>query len=281
MKKSAKKVVKKIVKSVVKTAVKSGADKALDAGVKTTRVATKAVAKAVKPARSVARGVATGPLSAADLRERRRKADRIGEILDRLYPDPPIPLDHRDAFTLCVAVLLSAQATDVSVNKVTPDLFRLAPDAAAMAALTPEAILKVIRTIGLAPTKSRNVWNLARIVMERHGGVLPRTMEELEALPGVGHKTASVVMSQAYGVPAFPVDTHIHRLAQRWGLSSGKSVEQTERDLKAVFPEETWNRRHLQIIYYGREHCPALRHDPARCEICRRYGVEESVVGRR
>jgi endonuclease-3 len=203
----------------------------------------------------------------------REKADRIGEILDRLYPTPPIPLDHTDAFTLCIAVLLSAQATDVSVNKVTPALFRLAPDAAAMAGLTPEAILAVIRTIGLAPTKSRNVWNLARIVMERHGGVLPRTMEELEALPGVGHKTASVVMAQAYGVPAFPVDTHIHRLATRWGLSSGKNVEQTERDLKALFPEETWNRRHLQIIYYGREYCPALRHDLTRCEICGRYGV--------
>jgi endonuclease III len=207
---------------------------------------------------------------AAALRE---KADRIGEILDRLYPNPPIPLDHTDAFTLCVAVLMSAQATDVSVNKVTPELFRLAPNAKAMAALTPEKILTVIRTIGLAPTKSRNVWSLARIVMERHGGVLPRTMVELEALPGVGHKTASVVMSQAYGVPAFAVDTHIHRLAARWGLSSGKNVEQTEHDLKALFPEDTWNRRHLQIIYYGREYCPALRHDVARCEICREYGV--------
>jgi len=201
-----------------------------------------------------------------------QKADRIGEILDRLYPDPPIPLDHRDAFTLCIAVLLSAQATDVSVNKVTPALFRLAPNPAALAALNPEVILATIRTIGLAPTKSRNVWNLARIVMERHGGQLPRTMEELEALPGVGHKTASVVMSQAYGVPAFPVDTHIHRLATRWGLSSGKNVEQTERDLKALFPEDTWNRRHLQIIYYGREHCPALRHDAEQCEICGLYG---------
>jgi endonuclease-3 len=203
----------------------------------------------------------------------RAKADAIGLILDRLYPAPPIPLDHTDAFTLCIAVLMSAQATDVSVNKVTPALFRLAPDAQAMAALTPEKILSVIRTIGLAPTKSRNIWNLSRILMERHGGVLPRTMEELEALPGVGHKTASVVMSQAYGVPAFPVDTHIHRLAARWGLSSGASVEQTERDLKALFSEDTWNRRHLQIIYYGREYCPALRHDAAQCEICREYGV--------
>jgi len=212
-------------------------------------------------------------VSSKKLTKLREKADRIGEILDRLYPAPPIPLDHTDAFTLCVAVLMSAQATDVSVNKVTPELFRLAPDAKSMARLTPEKILSVIRTIGLAPTKSRNIWNLARIVMERHGGALPRTMEELEALPGVGHKTASVVMSQAYGVPAFPVDTHIHRLAARWGLSSGKSVDHTERDLKALFPEDTWNRRHLQIIYYGREHCPALRHEKERCEICREYGA--------
>jgi endonuclease-3 len=213
-------------------------------------------------------------VSSATALRLREKADRIGEILDRLYPDPPIPLDHTDAFTLCIAVLLSAQATDISVNKVTPALFRLAPNAKAMAALTPEVILNTIRTIGLAPTKSRNVWNLARIVMERHGGLLPRTMEELEALPGVGHKTASVVMSQAYGVPAFAVDTHIHRLATRWGLTSGQNVERTERDLKAVFPDDTWNRRHLQIIYYGREYCPALRHDVTRCEICSQYGVE-------
>lgn len=244
MKRSTKKIVKKAVKMT---------DKA---------VVTKPV-----------RGSSRTSKSAAALRE---KADHIGEILDRLYPDPPIPLDHTDAFTLCIAVLLSAQATDVSVNKVTPALFRLAPTPAAMAALTPETILSVIRTIGLAPTKSRNVWNLARLVMERHGGVLPRTMEELKALPGVGHKTASVVMAQAYGVPAFPVDTHIHRLAMRWGLSSGKNVTQTERDLKAVFPEDTWNRRHLQIIYYGREHCPALRHDVAKCDICSRYGSQQA-----
>lgn len=199
---------------------------------------------------------------------RRARARRAGEILDELYPAPPIPLHHSDAFTLLVAVLLSAQATDASVNKVTPELFRRAPDAFAMAKLSPEEILAVIRTIGLAPTKSRNVHNLARLLVERHGGEVPRTFAELEALPGVGHKTASVVMSQAFGVPAFPVDTHIHRLAARWELSSGKNVEQTERDLKAVFPEDTWNRRHLQIIYYGREYCPALRHDAAGCRIC-------------
>ncbi len=210
------------------------------------------------------------PVAKAKLRE---KARRIGEVLDRMYPGPPIPLDHSDPFTLCIAVLLSAQATDVSVNKVTPELFRRAPNAAAMAKLSPEQILKIIRTVGLAPTKSRNVWNLARILLERHGGELPRTMEELEALPGVGHKTASVVMAQAYGVPAFPVDTHIHRLAARWGLSSGKNVVQTEKDLKAVFPEDEWGRRHLQFIYYGRQYCPAQRHDPARCMICREFGA--------
>ncbi|HEX2612723.1 MAG TPA: endonuclease III [Fibrobacteria bacterium] len=205
----------------------------------------------------------------------RKKAQCIGEVLDRLYPDPPIPLDHTDAFSLCVAVLLSAQATDVSVNKVTPELFRQAPDPASMVRLGPEGILKIIRTIGLAPTKSRNVWNLSRLLLERHGGKVPHTMEELEALPGVGHKTASVVMAQAFGVPAFPVDTHIHRLAARWGLSSGKDVGKTEADLKALFPEEEWGRRHLQIIYYGRERCPALRHDAAACEICREFGSDK------
>jgi endonuclease-3 len=169
-------------------------------------------------------------------------------------------------------VLLSAQATDVSVNKVTPELFRRAPDPAAMVRLGADGILKIIRTIGLAPTKSRNVWNLSRLLIERHGGHVPRTMEELEALPGVGHKTASVVMAQAYGVPAFPVDTHIHRLAARWGLSSGKDVARTEKDLKALYPEDEWGRRHLQIIYYGREHCPALRHDGGRCVVCREFG---------
>jgi endonuclease-3 len=201
------------------------------------------------------------------------KADRIGTLLDSLYPDPPIPLSHRDPFTLCIAVLLSAHTTDRSVNKVTPELFRRAPDAAAMVALGSDAILEIIRTVGLAPTKSRNIWNLARILMEKHDGKLPRTMEELEALPGVGHKTASVVMAQAFGVPAFPVDTHIRRLAERWGLSSGRNVVQTEKDLKALFPEDTWSRRHLQIIYFGREHCPAQRHDAAKCVICGEFGT--------
>jgi endonuclease III len=205
------------------------------------------------------------------------KVDRIGAILDSLYPDPPIPLYHINAYTMCIAVLLSAHTTDKSVNKVTPELFRRAPDAASMVRLGEAAILEIIRTVGLAPTKSRNIWNLSRILLERHNGELPRTMEELEALPGVGHKTASVVMAQAFGVPAFAVDTHIHRLAERWGLSSGRNVVQTEKDLKTVFPEETWILRHLQIIYYGREYCPAQRHDLAKCVICRELGQRKDL----
>lgn len=200
--------------------------------------------------------------------KRADKARRIGAILDELYPEPPIPLAHRDAFTLLVAVLLSAQTTDKKVNEVTPALFERAPTPAAMAALSEGAILDHIRTLGLAPTKAKNVRAMSRLLVERHGGEVPRDMVALEALPGVGHKTASVVMVQAFGEPAFPVDTHIHRLAARWGLSSGKSVEQTEQDLERAFPRETWNRRHLQIIYFGREHCPALRHDLTECPIC-------------
>jgi endonuclease-3 len=199
---------------------------------------------------------------------KQEKARRIGKMLDKLYPHPAIPLEHKDAFTLCIAVLLSAQATDKSVNLVTPELFRRGPTPQAMVKMTPAGILSIIKTVGLAPTKSKNVWNLSRILLEKYGGKVPHTYEELEALPGVGHKTASVVMSQAFGHPAFPVDTHIHRLAQRWGLSSGKNVEQTEKDLKALFPEKEWNRRHLQIIYYGREYCPARGHDSKRCPTC-------------
>lgn len=204
---------------------------------------------------------------------KQEKAREIGEILDSLYPDPPIPLYHTNAFTMCIAVLLSAQATDKSVNEVTPALFRLADNPAAMVKLSPDRILSLIKTVGLAPTKSRNVWNLSRILMEKHGGSLPRTMEELEALPGVGHKTASVVMCQAFGVPAFAVDTHIHRLAERWGLSNGKNVVRTEADLKALYPRERWTKLHLQMIYYGREYCPARNHDLTRCRICRIYGT--------
>ncbi|MFM7280490.1 MAG: endonuclease III [Planctomycetia bacterium] len=200
--------------------------------------------------------------------KRQEKADRIREQLAKLYPDPPIPLDHSDPFTLLIAVLLSAQTTDARVNKVTPGLFARAGTPAAMAKLRVEEILAEIRTCGLAPGKAKNIAALAKILMEKHGGKVPRSFEELEALPGVGHKTASVVMTQAFGHPAFPVDTHIHRLAERWGLSDGTSVEKTERDLKALFPESVWNKLHLQIIYFGREHCPALRHDMTQCPIC-------------
>jgi endonuclease-3 len=199
---------------------------------------------------------------------RREKADRIGSILDELYPKPPIPLDHRDPFTLLVAVVLSAQTTDKKVNEVTPALFEEAPDPESMAALPVERILELIRTVGLAPTKAKNLKAMAQKLIDEHGGEVPADIEALEALPGVGHKTASVMMCQAFGLPAFPVDTHIHRLAARWGLSNGKSVERTERDLKSVFPEDTWIRRHLQMIYFGRERCPARGHDLSRCEIC-------------
>lgn len=200
--------------------------------------------------------------------KRADKAARIERQLAELYPDPPIPLDHRDPFTLLVAVLLSAQTTDERVNLVTPGLFALGGTPARMARLSAEEILAEIRTCGLAPTKAKNVKRLAELLVERHGGEVPRTLEELEALPGVGHKTASVVMAQCFDVPSFPVDTHIHRLAARWGLSGGKTVEQTEKDLKAVFPRESWNHLHLQIIYFGREHCPARFHDLETCPIC-------------
>lgn len=196
------------------------------------------------------------------------KARRIGEQLDALYPKPPIPLDHTDPFTLLCAVLLSAQTTDARVNLVTPALFAAAPTPQAMAALEVDQILAFIRSCGLAPTKAKNLRAMAQRLVDHHGGAVPADLEALEALPGVGHKTASVVMCQAFGVPAFPVDTHIFRLANRWGLSSGKTVERVEADLKAVWPPDTWNRRHLQIIYFGREHCPAKAHDPARCPIC-------------
>lgn len=199
--------------------------------------------------------------------KRRDKADRIGEILDELYPEPPIPLDHTDPYTLLVAVALSAQTTDKKVNEVTPALFAVADTPAKMVELGEGRILDHIRQIGLAPTKAKNLWLMANQILDA-GGELEPTFEFLESLAGVGHKTASVVMAQAFGVPAFPVDTHIHRLAMRWGLSEGKNVVQVERDLKAVFPRDTWNRRHLQIIYFGREYCPALRHDLTQCPIC-------------
>jgi endonuclease-3 len=199
---------------------------------------------------------------------RPEKVACIQRVLDEYFPDAPIPLAHRDPFTLLVAVLLSAQTTDVRVNHVTPALFARASTPGEMARLRVEEIHELIRTCGLAPAKAKAIAGLSRILLETHGGMVPRTFEELEALPGVGHKTASVVMAQAFGIPAFPVDTHIHRLAARWGLSDGSSVERTERDLKALFPREQWIRLHLQIILFGREHCPALRHDPVACPIC-------------
>lgn len=199
---------------------------------------------------------------------RAEKAARIQQILDQLYPETPIPLAHDDAFTLLVAVVLSAQCTDARVNLVTPALFARAATPAAMAALRESQILALIRSCGLAPSKAKHIRALSQQLVERHGGAVPADFAALEALPGVGHKTASVVMSQAFGVPAFPVDTHIHRLAARWGLSDGSSVERTERDLKRAFPPATWNKLHLQIIYFGRQHCPARGHDPTACPIC-------------
>ena len=197
------------------------------------------------------------------------RADYILHRLQELYPETPVPLDHHDPFTLLVAVLLSAQCTDERVNKVTPALFKLADNPVDMAALEVEQIKDIIKPCGLSPQKSKAIKRLSEILLEEHGGVVPADMEALERLPGVGHKTASVVMSQAFGVPAFPVDTHIHRLAQRWGLTRGKNVVQTERDLKKLFPREYWNRLHLQIIFYGRQYCTARGCDGRVCEICR------------
>ncbi len=201
-------------------------------------------------------------------RTAQQKIGRILAILDELYPDAPIPLAHGDPFTLLVAVLLSAQTTDARVNLVTPALFARADTPAKMARLSVAEVHELIRSCGLAPAKAKNIQALSKILVEQHGGQVPQTFEALEALPGVGHKTASVVLAQAFGIPAFPVDTHIHRLASRWGLSDGTSVERTERDLKALVPRERWIRAHLQIILFGREHCPALRHDPSGCPIC-------------
>lgn len=205
---------------------------------------------------------------------KQEKAAFVLKTLNRLYPHPAIPLDHSDAYTLLVAVVLSAQCTDKKVNEITSLLFAKARTPKQMAAMEVEEIREIIKPCGLSPAKSKALHGLSEIILAKHGGKVPHTFEELEALPGVGHKTASVVMSQAFGVPAFPVDTHIHRLAWRWGLSTGKNVEQTEKDLKRLFPEDTWNALHLQIIYFGREHCPAKQHDPRKCPIC-------SVIGRK
>jgi len=199
---------------------------------------------------------------------KQERADYVRQRLNELYPETPIPLDHTDAYTLLVAVLLSAQCTDKRVNEVTPALFKLANNPHDMARKKAIDVEKIIKPCGLSPRKSRAIVELSNIIVDQHDGEVPQSFEELEALPGVGHKTASVVMSQAFGVPAFPVDTHIHRLAQRWGLTKGKNVTQTETDLKKLFPKESWNKLHLQIIFYGREHCTARGCDGLVCEIC-------------
>ncbi len=203
---------------------------------------------------------------------KKKNALEISEILDRLYPETPIPLDHKDPYTLLVAVLLSAQCTDVRVNQITPSLFALADNPFDMRLQEVATIEKIIKPCGLSPAKSKAIRRLSEILVEEYNGEVPASFEALESLPGVGHKTASVVMSQAFGFPAFPVDTHIHRLAYRWKLSTGKSVQKTEADLKAVFPESIWNRLHLQIIFFGREYCPARNHNPNSCPICSKYG---------
>jgi endonuclease-3 len=203
---------------------------------------------------------------------KQEKADRIATLLEEFYPETPIPLDHQDPYTLLVAVLLSAQCTDARVNQVTPALFDLADNPFDMAERPVQQIKEIIRPCGLSPRKSKAISDLSRILVEEYRGQVPQSFSALEALPGVGHKTASVVMSQGFGVPAFPVDTHIHRLAYRWTLSTGKNVEKTEKDLKRLFPREKWNKLHLQIIFYGREYCPARGHDPRQCPICSQYG---------
>lgn len=199
---------------------------------------------------------------------KQEKADYILRRLEELYPETPIPLDHTDAYTLLIAVLLSAQCTDVRVNQITPKLFKRANTPQKMVKVPVSEIEDIIRPCGLAPRKSKAISDLSQILLDKYKGEVPQSFEALEELPGVGHKTASVVMAQSFGVPAFPVDTHIHRLAQRWGLTSGKNVEQTEEDLKKVFPREKWNKLHLQIIFYGREHCTARGCDGLECDIC-------------
>ncbi len=204
---------------------------------------------------------------------KQKKAEAVAKILDKIYPDVPIPLEHEDPYTLLVAVILSARCTDVRVNQITPLLFEKADNPKAMTRLKVKEIQDIIRPCGLSPAKSKNIHRMSEILLEKFSGKVPDSFEELEALPGVGHKTASVVMSQAFGVPAFPVDTHIHRLAHRWGLSNGKSVTQTEKDLKELFSEKSWNKIHLQIIYFGREYCPARGHIKENCPICSKYSI--------
>jgi endonuclease-3 len=202
----------------------------------------------------------------------KERADKILNILEQEFPVVPIPLDHKDPYTLLIAVLLSAQCTDERVNMITPLLFAKADNPYEMVKMTVEEIKEIIRPCGLSPMKSKGIYGLSQMIIELHGGEVPQSFEALEAMPAVGHKTASVVMSQAFGVPAFPVDTHIHRLAYRWKLSTGKNVDKTEKDLKAAFPIESWNRVHLQIIFFGRKYCPARGHDPLTCPICKDFG---------
>ncbi len=199
----------------------------------------------------------------------------ITKRLEERYPNPPIPLDHKDPYTLLIAVLLSAQCTDARVNTITPKLFAMADTPQKMILHDTEEIREIIKPCGLSPRKSKAIKRLSEILIEEHGGEVPCDFEKLEELPGVGHKTASVVMAQSFGIPAFPVDTHIHRLAYRWKLSNGKNVEQTEKDLKRLFPREKWNALHLQFIYFGREHCPARGHKPDDCPICKEFGRAE------
>ena len=203
---------------------------------------------------------------------KKEKAKHISEILELLFPEVPIPLIHEDPYTLLIAVLLSAQCTDERVNKITPLLFKMASNPFDMMTHSIEEIQDIIRPCGLSPAKSKAIYQLSSILVKDYNGIVPNQFNQLEALPGVGHKTASVVMSQAFGVPAFPVDTHIHRLAYRWGLSTGKNVTQTEKDLKKLFPESLWNKLHLQIIYFGRTYCPARGHIKEQCPICKIYG---------
>jgi endonuclease-3 len=206
------------------------------------------------------------------------KSQKVADIvstLEKLYPKPEVPLHHKDAYTLLISVLLSAQCTDERVNKTTPSLFKLADNPYDMVKLSVEEIRQIIKPCGLSPMKSKGIYGLSKILIDKYNGKVPNTFEDLEALPAVGHKTASVVMTQWFGIPAFPVDTHIHRLAYRWGLSTGKSVEQTERDLKRLIPENKWNNVHLQIIYFGREYCPARGHSWQACPICKKYMRKE------
>ncbi|TAH18410.1 MAG: endonuclease III [Cytophagales bacterium] len=204
----------------------------------------------------------------------KQKAIDIAQMLESLFPETPIPLHHKDAYTLLISVLLSAQCTDERVNKITPMLFGRADNPFDMVKLSVDEIREIIRPCGLSPRKSQAIFGLSNILIDKYAGKVPDNFEALESLPGVGHKTASVVMSQWYGVPAFPVDTHIHRLATRWGLTSGKNVEVTEKDLKTLFPEEKWNKLHLQIIFFGRSYCPARGHKKEQCPICSKYGIE-------